>query len=162
MASPIQRPRSSPIRTATAIIRNGKIHLSPVSQCFHRPPLPTTTPKTVNVDLDSPRARGDQYHQPVPFDNRQETRPKGQKSVIFFAGCVTLVFAVNLTCAIWATIKRVGGIAVLANSSCSGVKLKNTLINLVIDVLSPELLAGSNFSMQCLIGPTRSMVDSAH
>lgn len=122
----------------------------------------------------APRDRGDQPPQPMPFDSDQPgypappnnsqppTRPKWQKSVMFFAGCALLVFIINLTCAIWATIKGTGGIAVLADTSCSRVKLANTLIHLAINVLSSVLLAGSNFSMQCLMGPTRAMVDRAH
>ena len=50
----------------------------------------------------------------------------------------------------------------LDDSGCRSVKIKNTLIHLVINVLSSLLLAGSNFSMQCLMGPSRQMVDDAH
>lgn len=138
---------------------------------FRRSPPLVKTPK---IDMLAPRDRGDQPPQPMPFDSDQPgypappnnsqppTRPKWQKSVMFFAGCALLVFIINLTCAIWATIKGTGGIAVLADTSCSRVKLANTLIHLGINVLSSVLLAGSNFSMQCLMGPTRAMVDGAH
>lgn len=134
-----------------------RIHSPSCRRSFRRSPPPTKTPK---IAMLSPRDRGDQPA--PPSDSQPPTRPKWQKSVMFFAGCALLVFAINLACAIWATINGVGGIAVLADTSCSRVKLANTLIHLAINVLSSVLLAGSNFSMQCLMGPTRAMVDGAH
>lgn len=133
-----------------------RIHPPSCRRSLRRSPPPTKTPK---IAMLSPRDRGDQ---PAPPSSHLSARPKWQKSVMFFAGCALLVFAINLACAIWATINGVGGIAVLADTSCSRVKLANTLIHLAINVLSSVLLAGSNFSMQCLMGPTRAMVDGAH
>ena len=113
-----------------------------------------------NADMNSPRCEKSQLL--VPLDGQPSTRPKWRTSVLLFACCAAVVFVINLTFAIWATARGVGGVAVLDDSGCRSVKIKNTLIHLVINVLSSLLLAGSNFSMQCLMGPSRQMVDDAH
>lgn len=45
---------------------------------------------------------------------------------------------------------------------CKKTKQINTLVHLLINILSSLLLTGSNFSMQVLTAPTRSQVDQAH
>ncbi|KFA50076.1 hypothetical protein S40293_08611 [Stachybotrys chartarum IBT 40293] len=54
------------------------------------------------------------------------------------------------------------GIGVLAEQDCSQTELLNTVLHIIINVLSAALLAGSNYCMQCIIAPTRSQVDVAH
>jgi hypothetical protein len=38
----------------------------------------------------------------------------------------------------------------------------NTGLHLAINILSTIILAGSNYTMQCLSAPTRSEIDAAH
>jgi hypothetical protein len=55
-----------------------------------------------------------------------------------------------------------GAKGVLFDGDCDRVKRLNTGLHLGINILSTILLAGSNYTMQCLSAPTRSEIDSAH
>jgi hypothetical protein len=55
-----------------------------------------------------------------------------------------------------------GAKGVLVDGDCDRVKRLNIGLHLGINILSTILLAGSNYTMQCLSAPTRSEIDSAH
>lgn len=55
-----------------------------------------------------------------------------------------------------------GGIANLYRGDCGKNESINTWIHLFINVLSTLLLAGSNYTMQVLVAPTRLEINRAH
>ncbi|KAF6802962.1 hypothetical protein CSOJ01_11236 [Colletotrichum sojae] len=93
-------------------------------------------------------------------------RSRWRRAALGFALAAVFTFAVNLGFVLWATTTKRGtirnGVGTVAEQSCSSIKTLNTLVHLVINILSTILLAGSNYCMQCLIAPTRSEIDSAH
>ncbi|KAK4207272.1 hypothetical protein QBC37DRAFT_299084 [Rhypophila decipiens] len=92
----------------------------------------------------------------------EPARPRWRTSALLFSGFGFIVFGINLAAAIWATTNGKDGIALVSNRSCESVKTQNTLVHLLVNVLSSVLLAGSNYCMQALTGPTRQMIDKAH
>ncbi|KAF6821989.1 hypothetical protein CMUS01_11259 [Colletotrichum musicola] len=93
-------------------------------------------------------------------------RSRWRRAALGFALTAVFTFAVNLGFVLWATTTKRStirnGVGTVAEQSCSSIKTLNTLVHLVINILSTILLAGSNYCMQCLIAPTRSEIDSAH
>lgn len=75
------------------------------------------------------------------------------------------VFLINLILTIWAYsrygLKR-GGIGTIQEGSCETTRRLSLWLHLVINVLSTLLLSASNYTMQCLVSPTREEVDRAH
>ncbi|KAM7207248.1 hypothetical protein V8F20_002310 [Naviculisporaceae sp. PSN 640] len=93
---------------------------------------------------------------------RDPSRPRWRTSALLFSGFGFVVFGVNLGAAIWATRNSDKGIAMVTDSNCATVKTQNMVIHLLINVLSSILLSGSNYCMQCLMGPTRQTIDKVH
>ena len=75
-----------------------------------------------------------------------------------------LVFLINLTLTVWASVKYglVGGIGTIQHGSCKKTKDLSLWLHLAINLLSTLLLGASNYSMQCLASPTREEIDKAH
>ncbi|KAF7192513.1 hypothetical protein HII31_06145, partial [Pseudocercospora fuligena] len=76
-----------------------------------------------------------------------------------------IVLVLNISLAIYAAyhhISRKGGILTLYQGSCSVVRKRSMIFALVINIMGTTLLAGSNYTMQCLASPTRDEIDTAH
>ncbi|KAL4911154.1 hypothetical protein BDW74DRAFT_184630 [Aspergillus multicolor] len=75
-----------------------------------------------------------------------------------------VVFSLNLSFLIWTVtrdrLKEDRG--VLYEGDCARVRTLNTVLHLLINILSTALLAASNYGMQCLSAPTRSDIYAAH
>jgi len=54
------------------------------------------------------------------------------------------------------------GIGAMYHGNCAYVEQLNTLLHLLINLLSTLLLGASNFGMQILVAPTRRDLDAAH
>jgi hypothetical protein len=101
-------------------------------------------------------------------------RVKRQKRTWFFSGwrvgvtsntCLTtVVLILNIVLTIWASLSfpMEGGFGTLIQGECDKVKSWALWLHLAINVLSTLLLSASNYTMQCLLAPTRSEVDKAH
>jgi hypothetical protein len=96
---------------------------------------------------------------------RTPQRPWRQSAYYFSVATLT-IFLVNLSFTIWASTRDESqvqdGVGILTEQSCSGVKSINTVLHVLINVISATILAGSNYCMQCLIAPTRPQIDAAH
>jgi hypothetical protein len=82
--------------------------------------------------------------------------------VLNFAVCASVVFLINLVATIVGTTATKEGKGVLFEGDCDRIKRINTGLHLLINILGTILLAGSNYSMQCLSAPTRAEIDSSH
>jgi len=98
----------------------------------------------------------------ITADHSKPSRARWRKSAVWFSAFGFLVFCINFSGAVWASIKGNEGLALLSESDCNRIKTRNTILHLVINVLSSILLSGSNYCMQCLMGPTRQQIDKAH
>ncbi|EJT68583.1 hypothetical protein GGTG_13843 [Gaeumannomyces tritici R3-111a-1] len=89
-----------------------------------------------------------------------------QRTALLACVASTVALAINLGCLLWATFREHepldGGLRVIVQGSCKNIKMANTGIHVLINVLSTALLAGSNYCMQVLSAPTRAQVDRAH
>ncbi|KAK2745302.1 hypothetical protein CKAH01_18277 [Colletotrichum kahawae] len=89
-----------------------------------------------------------------------------RQAAFYFSVAAFSTFLVNFIFVLWATIQRndtiEDGIGTLLDQDCSTIKILNTVIHILINVLSIVLLAGSNYCMQCLMAPTRPDIDDAH
>ena len=82
-----------------------------------------------------------------------------RQSTLSFSIAALVTFLINLSFTIWASVSTN---SVLADSDCKSIKILNTGLHVLVNILSTILLAGSNYCMQCLSAPTRSQVDAAH
>lgn len=82
--------------------------------------------------------------------------------VLHFAVWASVVFLINLIVMIWGMVATSGAKGVFYDGDCDRVKKLNTGLHLLINIFSTILLAGSNYTMQCLSAPTRREIDSAH
>jgi len=82
--------------------------------------------------------------------------------VLNFAILASVVFLINFVAMVSGLAATSGAKGVFFDGDCDHVKRLNTGLHLGINILSTILLAGSNYTMQCLSAPTRSEVDSAH
>ena len=75
-----------------------------------------------------------------------------------------IVFLINLCTTIWAikTYSLENGLGTIYEGSCETTKTLSLWLHLVINGLSTVLLSASNYTIQCLISPTRSDIDAAH
>ncbi|KAF8418409.1 hypothetical protein EV426DRAFT_720607 [Tirmania nivea] len=75
-----------------------------------------------------------------------------------------IVFMINLCTTIWAIRKYPlkNGLGTIFEGSCETTKTLSLWIHLVINGLSTVLLSASNYTIQCLISPTRKDLDAAH
>ena len=80
--------------------------------------------------------------------------------VINCAVAASIVFLINLIATItWASDVDSG---VLFKGNCDRARKLNSVLHIIINVLSTILLSSSNYVMQCLSAPTRKEVDAAH
>lgn len=75
--------------------------------------------------------------------------------------CILLVNTV-FTITILARQGWSDGIGTLYEERCSKVNSLNTVAHLIINAMGAVLLAGGNFSTQCIAAPNRNEVDAAH
>jgi len=54
------------------------------------------------------------------------------------------------------------GTGVIQEGSCDAVRRSGNILHVAINILSTLLLGASNFTMQCLVAPTRRDIDKAH
>ncbi|KAK2757885.1 hypothetical protein FQN54_004291 [Arachnomyces sp. PD_36] len=80
--------------------------------------------------------------------------------------CILLtvvMLLVNIGVTIWGSKKRLqDGYHVLIENDCAKSKSWSRWSHLGINVISTLLLGASNYTMQCLVAPTRAEVDNAH
>lgn len=93
-------------------------------------------------------------------------RTRWRRGAFFFAIAAFFTFAINLAFIAWATSNRTQtlqhGIGTISENKCQKVKQWNTILHVIINIISTILLSGSNYCMQCSIAPTRLEVDAAH
>src|SRR5207302_1638533 len=86
--------------------------------------------------------------------------------VLACANSVVVVLFINVGLTIYAATnpkyKMEGGIGTLYSGSCDKTKKIGMWLHLGINILSTLLLAGSNYTQQCLAAPTRGEIDAAH
>ena len=84
--------------------------------------------------------------------------------VTWCAGAAIFSLSINIIWMIWAVAKfgAPNGIGTMQAGSCNNSKNLSQWLHLAINGLSTLLLAGSNYTMQCLSSPTREEVDRAH
>lgn len=85
------------------------------------------------------------------------------------AGCVAAAMvcctlSINIAIMAWLskTTSFKNGLAQLFSGDCDKVQSINTWVHSAINLLSTFILAGSNFTMQVLVGPSRNEIDRAH
>ena len=71
---------------------------------------------------------------------------------------------INLSVIIWLSTHKDSstGLVEMYRGDCGKVKTMNTWNHLAINIISTLLLGGSNYSMQCLVAPTRDEIDKEH
>lgn len=82
--------------------------------------------------------------------------------ILNFAIWASIVFLINLTVTIWASVAHGKNENILHEGDCGHIKTTNSGLHILINILSTILLSGSNYCMQCLSAPTRREVDKAH
>ncbi|KAL1792900.1 hypothetical protein ACET3X_009407 [Alternaria dauci] len=82
--------------------------------------------------------------------------------VLNFAFWASIVLFVNIAATVSGFTVSPIARGVFFDGDCDRVKRLNTWLHLAINVLSTIVLAGSNYTMQCLSAPTRSEIDAAH
>ena len=86
--------------------------------------------------------------------------------VLAWAAVVVAVLLINIGLTIYVATnpeyKMERGTGTLYSGSCAKNKTIGLWLHLGINVLSTLLLAGSNYTQQCLAAPTRSEIDAAH
>jgi hypothetical protein len=89
-----------------------------------------------------------------------------RRVALAFSLLALMTFLFNLCFTLFLMIGRrqtiQDGIGVFAELSCKRSKTVNTLLHILINIISTVLLAGSNYCMQCVMAPTRAQVDDAH
>ena len=96
----------------------------------------------------------------------QQKSVRWRTSITVFAIPTFLVLVVNISIAINATSRYgwspVFGFKPIFIGQCNTTKQLNTVLHLLINILSSILLSGSNYSMQVLAAPSREHIDDAH
>ena len=82
--------------------------------------------------------------------------------VLSFAVWASIVLLINVAATIAGLTIPSNEKGVFFEGDCVYVKRLNTGLHLAINILSTIILAGSNYTMQCLSAPTRSEIDAAH
>ncbi|KAH6889430.1 hypothetical protein B0T10DRAFT_404784 [Thelonectria olida] len=105
------------------------------------------------------------------IENQPQSKAKSGWRVSLIGGAIAslVVLIINLAITLWSINLPTGvfevsdtGRRVLFEGSCSTSRRLNTLLHLLINILSSILLAASSYGMQCLSAPTRAEVDKAH
>ncbi|KAK1641312.1 hypothetical protein BDP81DRAFT_504648 [Colletotrichum phormii] len=94
------------------------------------------------------------------------SQSRWRQAASYFAIAAFSTFLINLIFTLWASIQKrdtiSDGVGILLDTNCSTIRMLNTGIHILINVLGIILLAGSNYCMQCLVAPTRPEIDDAH
>lgn len=109
-------------------------------------------------------ARGYRATEDKP-SSRQRRRFQGWRfGVAFSAAVAIIVLILNFILALWASLTHPlhDGIGRLYVGDCDTVDTLSLSIHVLINGLSSILLGASNYTMQCLVSPTRSECDTAH
>ncbi|KAK2728229.1 hypothetical protein CKAH01_11223 [Colletotrichum kahawae] len=86
-----------------------------------------------------------------------------RRSALSFAAAALFTFIVNFSFTVWGITREASdGIGVIWEGEQKTVKIWNTTLHVIINIISTVLLAGSNYCMQCLMAPTRMELDTAH
>lgn len=90
--------------------------------------------------------------------------PEWRKALYLAIGLAALVLALNIIWVIVAVTKYPleGGLRRLYQGKCTTASRIDSVLHVVINILSTALLAASNYVMQCLNAPTRDDIDNAH
>jgi hypothetical protein len=99
-------------------------------------------------------------------ERKRRSRFHGWQWGILTGACVgTIVLVVNIIAVIIPFASRSGyeqGVATLLVGSTSKVESWNSILHVLINILSTLLLSASNYAMQVLSAPTRSYCECAH
>ncbi|KXH37721.1 hypothetical protein CNYM01_11325 [Colletotrichum nymphaeae SA-01] len=94
------------------------------------------------------------------------SQSRWRQAAFYFAVAAFSTFLINFVFTLWASIQKrdtiSDGVGILLDTDCSTIRVLNTGIHILINVLGIILLAGSNYCMQCLMAPTRPEIDDAH
>lgn len=130
---------------------------------------PQPPPYTTNSTIDPQKTANVRYN-PVEQAHIQE-KDKGRfsgfrVSLTIFSFAALLVLAANIGISIYC-VRQYGNKPTTSfkpvyTGDCKKTKQLNTVVHLIINILSSVLLTGSNFSMQVLTAPTRPQIDQAH
>ena len=87
-----------------------------------------------------------------------------QKGVAVSCVCNIVVLILSLALLIWAGSKPLSpnGTYILWRGSYKSIKLSENFLHLGINIVSAIILAGSNYTLQVLVAPTRRDIDRAH
>jgi hypothetical protein len=99
---------------------------------------------------------------PAPQRQSRKQRIAGWRFGVIGGGVATsVVFLINLIVIIILST-RAGANGLLFEGDCDHAQHINSVLHVVINVLSTVVLSSSNYCMQCLSAPTRKEVDVAH
>jgi hypothetical protein len=99
---------------------------------------------------------------------KKKTFPKWRRTMVLWLSVAVAIFVTNLVFAVWAYLRAPNDDLILIynrnlyEGDCSKSRSLNSGLHLVINILSTLLLGGTNYSMQCLLSPTRQEVNKAH
>jgi hypothetical protein len=99
---------------------------------------------------------------------KKKNLPKWRRSMVLWLSVAVAIFVTNLAFIVWAYVCAPNDDLILTynrnlyEGSCSKTRSLNSGLHLIINVLSTLLLGGTNYSMQCLLSPTRQEVNKAH
>ena len=129
-----------------------KVHAAPPTQ------LANTTRNLVSSIQTMRRAAG------AAGALRRAWNEKGwRRSTLMFSIAAAVAFLANLGFTVWAITRGVtSGVGVIAEKECVEIRKLNAGVHVLVNALSTLLLAGSNYCMQLLSSPTRSLIDNAH
>lgn len=131
-------------------------------------PSPSESDETESYQQPSPRCSTSEQTQPFARDttcNKKRRRCKGWRfGVGLNASLVAFVLTTNAILLIVATskFKPIDGIGTLYAGDCDIVNRLNVGAHVFINAFSSVLLGASNYTMQCMMSPTRSECDAAH
>jgi hypothetical protein len=104
----------------------------------------------------------------TPAPTKKKNFPKWRRSMVLWLSAAVAIFVTNLVFIVWAYVRAPNDDLILTynrnlyEGSCSKARSLNAGLHLIINVLSTLLLGGTNYSMQCLLSPTRQEVNKAH
>jgi hypothetical protein len=104
----------------------------------------------------------------TPTPTKKNDFPKWRRSMILWLSAAVAIFVTNLVFIVWAYVCAPNDDLILTynrnlyEGNCSRTRSLNSGLHLVINILGTLLLGGTNYSMQCLLSPTRQEVNKAH
>ncbi|KAK0372027.1 hypothetical protein CLIM01_10616 [Colletotrichum limetticola] len=94
------------------------------------------------------------------------SQSRWRQAAFYFAVAAFSTFFINFVFTLWASIQKrdtiSDGVGILLDKDCSTIRILNSGIHILINVLGIILFAGSNYCMQGLMAPTRPEIDDAH